>query len=109
VYCAVRVGVWATESRCETDRASICAAAGVSERHANRILKDLGFSVHGLLIERRLERCRTALKNHSQRWRSIANIALEAGFKDVAHFSTSFKDKYRISPSECRGRRNLIG
>ena len=84
------------------DRASICSAAGVSERHANRILALEGTSVRRMLLERRLERCRAALQDRAKRGQSISEIALEAGFRDVFQFRRAFKDRFGRSPSECR-------
>jgi AraC family transcriptional regulator, positive regulator of tynA and feaB len=81
------------------DRASICAAAGVSERHANRILAQEGTSVIHLLHERRLEKCRLALEKTD---RAIAEIAYSCGYADASHFARVFRARYGVTPREHR-------
>jgi AraC family transcriptional regulator, positive regulator of tynA and feaB len=83
----------------EADRGSICAAAGVSERHANRILAQEGTSVMHLLQQRRLEKCRLALGKTD---RPVAEIAYSCGYEDVSHFARVFRARYGATPREYR-------
>jgi AraC-like DNA-binding protein len=71
----------------DANRQSIAAAAGVSERQANRLLAREGTSVQRLLTQRRLEKCREALVDPLQRHDSIRHIALSFGFRDMSHFT----------------------
>jgi len=48
----------------------------------------------------RLEYARDALVSST---RSIAEIALEAGFYDQAHFTSAFRKRYGMTPGEVRG------
>ena len=84
----------------DADRGSIAAAAGVSERHADRVLAQDGRSVRSLLLERRLEKCREALEQGDDR--KIYEIALQHGFTDTSHFSRAFKERFGRTPGECR-------
>jgi AraC-like DNA-binding protein len=54
------------------------------------------------LKDKRLEKTKELLLTTEL---SITEICYEAGFKDIAHFSRSFKKKYKVSPS---GFRSLI-
>jgi len=51
------------------------------------------------LIEKRLEKAKELLLKTEL---SIGEICHEVGFKDIAHFSRSFKTKYKASPSSFR-------
>jgi AraC-like DNA-binding protein len=84
------------------DRQSIAAAAGISERHANRLLAQQGTSVRRLLMERRLAKCREAFEDRMQLGRSISDIAFAFGFRDLSHFNHAFKNRYGLAPREYR-------
>ena len=82
------------------DRASIAAAAGISERHANRLLALEGTSVWKMMLDRRLNLCRVAIKSQPQR--SISDIASAHGFRDLNQFTRAFKNRYGMTPREYR-------
>lgn len=86
----------------DADRHSIAAAAGISERHANRLLALEGTSIRRLLTERRLNKSREAIANPLQRQRSISDIAFAHGFRDLSHFTHAFKDRFGLAPREYR-------
>ena len=81
------------------DRHSIATAAGMSERHANRLLSQESTSIRQLLIERRLAKCSEALEKTE---RSVSEIAYAFGFRQPNHFTRAFKGYYGISPTEYR-------
>jgi AraC-like DNA-binding protein len=84
--------------------ADIATAVGCSVRYANMLLAEHDMSVWRLVLKLRLERCRRALSNPACQHRTITDIALQWGFKNVAHFSSAFKNEFGVSPSECRSR-----
>ncbi|HWI90547.1 MAG TPA: AraC family transcriptional regulator [Flavisolibacter sp.] len=51
------------------------------------------------LIEKRLQRSMTLLKNNSK---SVADAAFESGFENISHFSRCFKERFGISPIAAR-------
>lgn len=61
----------------------------------------LGCSVHEYLHEARLARAKEMLRNSGS---TVAEVAYESGFSSPAYFSTVFKTRYKISPSEYRNR-----
>jgi AraC family transcriptional activator of tynA and feaB len=83
-----------------------CAAAagGISVRHANALLAQEGTSLERHILERRLQRCRTALEDPAQSHRTIAEIAFAWGFSSASHFSHRFKERFAATPTERRGR-----
>ena len=50
----------------------------------------------------RLEKARCLLLDPATAHLSIAAVAFDAGFGDIAHFNRSFKKHYGMSPSEMR-------
>jgi AraC family transcriptional activator of tynA and feaB len=83
---------------------TVAAAAGMSVRYANAVLADDDTSIARLIWARRLERCRRALEDPSQRHRRISEIAYGWGFSDMTHFGRRFRAAYGLLPSEYRGR-----
>jgi AraC-like DNA-binding protein len=81
------------------DRASIAAAAGISERHANRLLAQEGTSITELLRKRRLAKCREALEQSKRR---IGDIARDFGWIDAANFNRDFKREFGLTPRAAR-------
>ena len=88
--------------------ALIAAHHQISERYQRMLFASTGTTVSRHILEQRLALCREALENTSLRDYSITQIAFSYGFNDAAHFSRKFKERYGISPKECReGRAGL--
>jgi AraC-like DNA-binding protein len=78
----------------------ICAAADLSASYLIRAFKaQYGMTPHAYLINRRLQFGRAQLK----RGHRIADVALEAGFADQAHFQRAFKLFHAATPRQYRG------
>lgn len=82
--------------------ATVAAAAGVSVRYANSVLAEQGTSIMRTVLHRRLERCRRALEDSSQRHRSVSEIAYGRGFSDMTHFARKFRGEYGMTPGDYR-------
>ena len=82
--------------------AVVAAAAGVSVRYANAVLADEHTSIARLIQTQRLERCRQALSDPMQVYRTVAEIAYGWGFSDMTHFGRRFKSAFGLLPSEYR-------
>jgi AraC-like DNA-binding protein len=79
---------------------AICAVAGLSPSYLIRAFKaHYGMTPHAYLIDRRIQYGRTQLK----RGRPIAEVALEAGFADQAHFQRAFRKAVAATPGQYRG------
>lgn len=80
----------------------IAAACGVSVRHLNRLFAREGTSLMEHVWQRRLVRCRRDLRDPVMCHRSIGDIALCAGFKDLAHFSRAYRARYGTTARDDR-------
>jgi AraC-like DNA-binding protein len=70
----------------------------MSRMQLNRKLHALtGKSTHDVVREFRLQRAAELLRNHAG---NIAGIAYEVGFSSLSHFSSAFREKYGVVPSE---------
>ena len=76
----------------------------ISERYQRMLFASTGATISRYILNKRLELCREALENSALRGYSITQIAFSYGFNDAAHFSHKFKERYGISPKDCRER-----
>jgi AraC family transcriptional regulator len=74
---------------------------GLSEGYFIRAFKQAtGKSPHSYLIDRRLAKARTLMRDSTAR---LAEIAHACGFNSQAHMTTAFKQRLGISPAQLRG------
>lgn len=92
----------------DLDPAQIASGLGISIRHLHRLLQKKNATVSGLILQRRLERCRTELADPDFLQRKITEIAYCWGFSDSAHFSRRFKKQFGVSPREFRDRAQTL-
>jgi AraC-like DNA-binding protein len=98
----LRAAIESQLANADANAQSIAVAAGMSERSASRLLAQEGTSLHRLLYEGRLQKCRNALRDPAQSHRSISEIAHAWGFRDISHFSHAFKARYGLAPRDYR-------
>jgi AraC-like DNA-binding protein len=84
------------------DVATVATAAGISVSYANLVLAEEQTSLSRLILDRRLERCRVALRDPTQAHRSVSEIAYGWGFSDMTHFGRRFKQAYGVLPRDYR-------
>jgi AraC-like DNA-binding protein len=78
----------------------ICEAAQLSPSYLIRAFKQhYGMTPHAFLINRRIQFAQDQLRNGKQ----IADVALQAGFADQAHFQRAFKQHLAATPGQYRG------
>jgi AraC-like DNA-binding protein len=78
----------------------ICAAAQLSPSYLIRAFKQhYGMTPHAFLVNRRIQFAREQLRHG----KLIADVALEAGFADQAHFQRAFKQHLAATPGQYRG------
>ncbi|WP_237884597.1 helix-turn-helix transcriptional regulator [Pseudomonas sp. PGPR40] len=78
----------------------ICEAAQLSPSYLIRAFKQhYGMTPHAFLVNRRIQFARERLRNG----KLIADVALEAGFADQAHFQRVFKQHLAATPGQYRG------
>lgn len=78
----------------------ICAAAQLSPSYLIRAFKQhFGMTPHAFLVNRRIQFAQDQLRSG----KLIADVALEAGFSDQAHFQRAFKQHLAATPGQYRG------
>jgi AraC-like DNA-binding protein len=82
--------------------AAVAALLGVTPRYIHLLLEETGRSFTHHLLERRLENAVALLRDPSWYARRIGDVALEAGFSDLSHFSRAFRRRYGVTPSDMR-------
>lgn len=80
----------------------VAAACQMSVRALHYLFKGTGQSVSDYIWERRLQRCREALQMPAQRRLTVTEIALAAGFNSMSHFSSAFRRRFGVTPSDAR-------
>lgn len=78
---------------------------GMSRRTLFYLFEAQGLTPAAAIRNLRLSLCRRLLQDPRQRWRKIAAIALDHGFRSVCTFSRSFKQHYGVAPQDCRPQR----
>lgn len=86
----------------ELSAVAVAAVLGITPRYVHLLLKETGFSFSRHVLEKRLQRAITLLRDPSWRDRRIADVATEAGFTDLSHFSRAFRRRFGTTPSETR-------
>ncbi|TFZ52546.1 transcriptional regulator FeaR [Serratia proteamaculans] len=79
----------------------IAGELGVSVRSLYRMFARQGLVVAQYIKHRRLDLCAQALRCAPER-QKLATIGYDWGFADHSHFSTAFKSRFGVSPSEYR-------
>lgn len=78
----------------------ICQAAELSPSYLIRAFKQhYGMTPHAFLVNQRVQFAQTRLRDGEP----IADVALEAGFADQAHFQRAFKQHLAATPGQYRG------
>jgi AraC-like DNA-binding protein len=80
----------------------LAKANAISERYPRKLFEDVGASFSDFLPERRLELAHRILANPLYRNRRISELAFEAGFSDLSHFSRRFRARFGETPSAAR-------
>ncbi len=86
---------------------SIAEASGISTRALYQLFDGESGAVAGWILNRRLERIHADLTNPIHDALPIAQIALNHGFRNAAHFSRRFRQKFGASPREIRQRSTI--
>lgn len=84
---------------------TVARAQGVSLRYLYDLFEDEGTTISRFIQQARLDRCRADIEDRTQSCRSLSEIAFSWGFSDSAHFSRAFRNRFGMSPRECRAMR----
>jgi AraC-like DNA-binding protein len=81
----------------------IAKANQMSVRTLQYLFKSADMSVSDYIWTSRLERCRKELELAVGQHRKVTEIAMDAGFNSLSHFSSVFRKRYGVSPTSIRG------
>ena len=84
------------------DAARIAGRLGLSVRYLNRLFNAEQTSLMRYVWMRRLERCHADLKRPGASATRVLDVAMRWGFNDMSHFSRAFRERFGVSPRECR-------
>lgn len=80
----------------------VASAFGMSVRTLHELFALSDLSFHEFLTQARLERARALLHEAACQHLSTVEIGFEAGFGEVSTFYRRFKQRYGMTPGECR-------
>lgn len=80
----------------------IARRMGCSPRYVFRAFEQDGRTPADYLWNLRLEKAREHLRTAEEKARSISDIAFSHGFSSTAHFSRAFRERYDMTPRDCR-------
>lgn len=82
---------------------SVARLQHISRRRLDQLLaKEISSTLSAQILERRLLHAASSLRDPRQSNCLITEIAFSAGFKDSAHFSRSFRERFKMSPRDWR-------
>jgi len=80
----------------------ISSALRISPRYLRKLMAQYGETASSYILRRRLEESSKQLKTILYRNRTVTDIAFSLGFNSTAHFARVFKEKFGMTPTECR-------
>lgn len=75
---------------------------GISVRTLHARFRQTGETFGRWVLESRLQRCCTALRDPAQQTLNISEIAYRWGFNDLSYFNKAFRSRFDMSPTEWR-------
>jgi len=87
----------------ELSPARVASTLGMSVRKLHMLFGPSGRTFGEWLLEKRLDEARRLLTAPATAGRSIADIALAAGFSDLSSFYRAFRVRWGVTPGELRG------
>ena len=75
---------------------------GVTPRYVHLLLEETGKSFTHHVLQHRLEKAATLLRNPQLRHLKIADIAAEVGFNGLSYFNRAFRQHFGAAPSDVR-------
>ena len=99
---AIKADVVSRLSDGELTIAKIAARHAVTPRYIHKLFESEGTSFSEFLLRRRLAFAHRLLSDRRLMSRSIASVALDAGFSDLSYFNRTFRRLYGATPSDIK-------
>jgi AraC family transcriptional activator of tynA and feaB len=74
----------------------------MSVRTVHLRFQRMGTTFGAWALSERLEACRRSLENSMLARQTISEIAFDGGFREISHFSRTFKNRFGVSPRDYR-------
>jgi AraC-like DNA-binding protein len=103
---AVKADIEAHLAHAHLSPGAVAKRQKVSDSYIRKLFEREGTTFTHYLLARRLERARRMLTDPRWAERSIASIAFDVGFGDLAYFNRTFKRLHGATPSEVRRHRS---
>jgi AraC family transcriptional activator of tynA and feaB len=81
---------------------TIAQGVDLSPRHLYELFSDEALPLMKWVWSERLDHCRRDLLQPKLKRRTVGEIAYSWGFSDVSHFSRAFKQRFGLTPRDCR-------
>ena len=81
---------------------SVARLLGITPRYVHLLLRRTGKTFTHHLLETRLQKAAELLRDPHWHEHRIADVAAEAGFSDLSHFSRAFRRRFGATPSQTR-------
>jgi AraC family transcriptional regulator, positive regulator of tynA and feaB len=92
----------------DLDAATLALKFHCSQRYVHKLFSTTGRSVGEHINELRILVCTRNLLDHAHRRATIAEIAFNAGFRDISHFNRLFKRSSGLAPREFRRAKSVL-
>ena len=102
-FKAIRIYVEQHISQGNLSPATLAPRFGLSARTIQRLFEYNGMTFTGFVRDQRLLFAKRLLASPRHRHKSVAEIALNAGFGDISHFNRDFRRRFDLTPSDVRG------
>ena len=80
----------------------ILQAVQLSPSHVHRLFASEGQTLSSWIWSLRLTECKRMLENPTSDHLNVMEIGFRCGFSNAAHFSRVFRQKFFVTPSDCR-------
>lgn len=88
--------------RVDASATEAAASLGISDRYVRQVLEETGHTFSEHMLEQRVMLAFKLLSDPRLAARMVADLALEAGFNDVAYFYRAFRTRFGNTPTRVR-------
>src|SRR5262245_24516024 len=99
---AIKADVLRQVTDCSIRLSEVADRHHLSERYVQQLFELAGTSFSSFVLEQRLLLAWKLLRDPTQRWRKISDIATASGFSDISYFNRAFRTRFDATPSDIR-------
>jgi AraC-like DNA-binding protein len=99
---AIKADVLRQVTDCSIRLSQVADRHNISERYVQQLFESAGTSFSSFVLEQRLLLAWKVLRDPTQRWRKISDIATASGFSDISYFNRAFRTRFDATPSDVR-------